>query len=88
MTIVTITKSPTWTDMITSLDMHETMNAPYENMRSITSLISGTLRLKYPDMYFTTSKATVAKGKKLVSVLSIKRITEEEYLQLRTKKAV
>jgi len=87
MKIVNIQKGPTWTSLITSLKMHETLNAPYESMRSITSLISGTLRIKYPDLFFTTSKEVVTKGKKLVTVLVIKRIKEEEFLQLRTKKA-
>ncbi|RZJ83666.1 MAG: hypothetical protein EOO20_22380 [Chryseobacterium sp.] len=74
MTIVTITKSPTWTEMITGLNVDEEMNAPYEKMRSITSLISGTLKLKYPFMSFTTNKSVIKHKGKNVEVLTIKRV--------------
>jgi len=86
MTIVTITKAPTWTEKITGLEMHEVMHAPYESMRTITSLISGLLRIKYPDMYFETFKDEVEVKGKATQTLAIKRITEEEYLLKKTKK--
>ena len=86
MTIVTITKNPTWTDMITGLEMHQVINAPYTSMRSITSLISGVLRIKYPDLYFETYKDEVKVKGKITETLAIKRITEEEYLLKKTKK--
>jgi len=73
MTIVNITKAPTWTDMITELEPDQELNAPYEKMRVITSLISGTLKLKFPDRKFTTKKDEVQVRNKSVQVLVIKR---------------
>ena len=73
MTIVNITKNPTWTDMITGLEVDEELNAPYEKMRSLTSLISGTLKLKYPLRSFTTSKNTLQVKGRNVEVLVIRR---------------
>ncbi|WP_131535546.1 hypothetical protein [Pedobacter nototheniae] len=73
MTIVTITKAPTWTDMITDLEPEEQLNAPYEKMRVITSLISGTIKLKFPERKFTTRKEEIEVKKKMVQVLVITR---------------
>ncbi|WP_316851207.1 hypothetical protein [Pedobacter agri] len=73
MTIVNITKAPTWTDMITDLELEEQLNAPYEKMRVITSLISGTLKLKFPERKFTTKKEELEIKKKKVQVLTITR---------------
>jgi len=74
MTIVNIEKSPTWTDMLTGLAVGEDLNAPYDKMRSITSLISGTLKYKYTSMAFATSKATIKVKGQEIQVLNIKRI--------------
>lgn len=74
MTIVTITKAPTWTDMIIGLVKEQELNAPYDKMRSITSLISGTIKFKYPDRQFTTRKSETEVDGKVIDILVIKCI--------------